>query len=170
MGDVGDDLLVAADDADGVGGGADAGTGEFATAVEEETLGDIVGLGVNEGVLDELVEVVERNAKGRDALGIGGEGGGNLFHDAADEGAGLGGEDVALLATGEMDVDEGLAEGVGDFGEVEAGLALGSEEGDLGQECYVGGDAVPPSVGGFLIAGSVGGFLEGEIVAENGIH
>jgi hypothetical protein len=103
--DVGNDLLVAADDADG-GGGAGAG-GDLAAAVEEEALGDVVGLGVDEDALDELVEVVEREADGGGALGLEGEAGGDFLDDAADEGLGLGGEDVALIAAGEVDVDEG---------------------------------------------------------------
>src|SRR5690606_12281795 len=124
--DVGDDLLVAADDAHG-GGGAGAG-GDLAAAAEEEALGDVVGLGVDEDALDELVEVVEGKADGRGALGLEGERGGDFLHDATDESLRLGGVDVARVAAREVDVDEGLAEGVGDLAEVELGFTVRGEE------------------------------------------
>ena len=60
-----DDLVVATDDAErGVSGGLTV-DGDLAGAVEEKALGDEVGVVVDEGLLDELVEIVERNAKGR---------------------------------------------------------------------------------------------------------
>jgi len=68
-----------------------------------------------------------------------------------------------------MDVGDGLAEGVGDLGEVEAGFALGREEDDLGEERGVGRDGVTPGVGG-LVVGGVGGAFEREIVGEGRIH
>ena len=80
--DEGDDVLVAADDADaggGVGGGAG---GELAGAVEEEALRDVVGAVIDEGLLDQLVEIVEGDAQGGLAEGGAGQVGGNLADDA----------------------------------------------------------------------------------------
>jgi len=55
-----DDLVVAADDAEGGLRGGLAVDGDLAGAVEEEALRDEVGVVVDEGLLDELVEGVER--------------------------------------------------------------------------------------------------------------
>src|SRR5690606_33755995 len=106
------------------GGGVAAAGGDLAGAVEEEALGDVVGVVVDEGFLDQLVEIVEGNLERRLLERLGGEIGGDFADNGADEGAGLGGEDVALFAAGEVDVGDGVAEGFGDFGEVELGFAL----------------------------------------------
>jgi hypothetical protein len=95
--------------------------------------------------------------------------GGDFFHDPTDERAGVGGEDVGGLAAGEVDVGQGLAEGVGDLAEVERGLTLRGEENDLGQKGRVGGNGVAPGVGG-LVVGGVRGALEREVVGQRGIH
>jgi hypothetical protein len=106
-------------------------TGDLAGAVEEEALRDEVGVVVDEGLLDELVEAVEREAEGAAAAGELGEVGGDLAADLRDPGAVLLVEDV-LLALGEADVGQGLAERVGDLGQVEALLAVRAEQDDRG--------------------------------------
>ena len=122
-----DDLVVAADDAErGLRGGL-AVDGELAGAIEQEALGDEVGVVVDERLLDQLVESVERKAERRRRAGELGEIAGDLAADARDPGAVGVGEDV-LLAAREADVGQGLAERVGDFGEVEALLAVRAEQ------------------------------------------
>jgi len=75
-------------------------------------------------------------------------------------------EDV-LLALGEGDVGEGLADGVGDFGEDEASPRhAGQRRTTARDRDRLGGDDVAPSVVRFLIDGGVNGALEGEIVRE----
>jgi hypothetical protein len=59
----GNDLVVAADDAQGGRGSRLAVDGDFAGAIEQEALGDEVGVVVDEGLLDQLVEGVEREAE-----------------------------------------------------------------------------------------------------------
>jgi hypothetical protein len=91
--------------------------------------------------------------------------GGDLAADRGDPGAiGLG-EDV-LLALGEVDVGEGLAEGVGDFGEHELLLAVRAEENDMGHGHGLAGEDIAPGVVGFLFDGGMDGALEREIVGE----
>ena len=128
--DEGDDLVVAADDTHAIDG-MGAGGGEFAGAVQEQALRDVVGVVIDEGLLDELIEIVEGNAQGGLAQGGGGEISGDLADNAGHEGAGLEGKDGGGLAAGKVDVGEGFAEGVGDLAEVERRLPLGREEGDL---------------------------------------
>ena len=108
-----------------------AGGGEFAGAVQEQALRDVVGVVIDEGLLDELIEIVEGNAQGGLAQGGGGEISGDLADNAGHEGAGLERKDGGGLAAGKVDVGEGLAEGVGDLAEVERRLPLGREECDL---------------------------------------
>ena len=118
-----DDLVVAADDAQGRRGGGVAIDGDLAGAVEEEALRDEVGVVVDEGFLDQLVQLVQREADGRLGMGKPGEVGGDLAADARDPGAVAVVEDVPL-ALGEVDVGQRLAECVGDLGEDEALLAV----------------------------------------------
>ena len=74
-----------------------------------------------------------------------------------------------LLALGEGDVGEGLAEGVGDLGEHETLFAVRAEEDDGRDGDGLGGDDIAPSVMGFLIVRGLDGALEGEVVREGGI-
>jgi hypothetical protein len=166
--DEGHHLVVAADELDV--GRVRAGDGELAAAAQEDALGDVEGVVIDEGLLNQLVEVVERKAQGGAAGGLGGEVGGDLGHDAANKLAGGGVEDLPGLALGAVDVGHGLAEGVGDLGQVEGGLTLGDEEGDFGQRGHVGGDAVAPRVDGRVFERDVGGALEGEVLLEERVH
>jgi hypothetical protein len=90
--------VVAADEADGdavrLGGG-----GELGGALEQEALGDVVGVVVDEGLFDEHVEIVEGDADGAALQGFLGEVGGDLAGDVGHEALVLLVKDV-LLALG----------------------------------------------------------------------
>ena len=61
---------------------------------------------------------------------------------------------------------EGAADGVGDFGEVEAFLAVGAEDLDLGDGEVLVAEDVTPVVVGLLVLGGDGQFLEGEVLGD----
>ena len=163
-----DDLVVTTDDAQGGLHGGVAVDGDFARAIQEETLGDEVGVVIDEGFLDELVEGVEREAERILIAREFGEIGGDLAADADEpEAVGIG-EDL-FFALREGDVGQGLAEGVGHFGEHETLLAVRAEEDDGGKRNVFPRDRITPGVVGFLLNGGVDGAFEGEIVREGGI-
>jgi len=126
-----DDLVVAADDAQRGQGAGLAVDRDLAGAVEEKALGDEVGVVVDEGLLDELVEAVEREAERRRRRGEFGEIAGDLAADADEPGA-VGVVEDVLFAPREADVGQGLAQRVGDLGDGEALLAVRAEENDAG--------------------------------------
>ena len=142
--------------------------GNLAGAVEEEALRDEVGVVVDEGLLDELVKRVEREAERRLRTGEFGEIAGDLAADAGEPGA-VGIVEDILLPAGEADIGQGLAERVGNLGEHEALLAVRAEQDDGGNLDGFGGDDIAPSVVGLLINRSVDGALEGQIVRQGGI-
>jgi hypothetical protein len=156
-------LVVATDDAEGGLSGGLAVDGNFAGAVKQEALGDEVGVIIDEGFFDELVEGVEREAEGILATGELGEVGGDLAAEAHDPGAVGVGEDV-FIAFGEGDVCKGFAEGVGDFGEDEALFAVRAQEYNRRYGDVFASDDVAPSVVGLLVVRGVNGALEGEVV------
>ena len=167
--DVRDDLVGATDDADTGGGVAGAG-GELAGAVEEEALGNVVGGVVDEGLLDELVEVVEGDLEVGVLEGLCGEVGGDFLDDGADEALGFGGEDISLLAAGEVDVGHGVADGLGNLAQVEFTFAGGGQQLDRREQGSVTRNTFTPSVRWTVRKGRVGGGFEREVVSEGRIH
>jgi hypothetical protein len=126
------DLAVAADDADGALGGRLAADRELARAVEQEALRHHVGVVVDQGLLDQLVEAVERQPQRILLAGELGQVAGELAADLGDPGAVLLREDL-LLALRDADIRERLAERVGDLGHVEALLAVRAQQDDRRQ-------------------------------------
>ena len=138
----GDDVAVATNEAHGHGVGAFF-DGDFAVvleaALEDEGLGDVVGVVGDEGFLDEKVEVVLGELEGVAFLDLLHELLGDALGDVGDEGAVLVVEDafVALFA-GDEKVGEGFANGVGDVGEGELFFGSGVGDGDLGDGVALG--------------------------------
>ena len=153
-----DDLIIAADHTERGGGGGIAVDRNLACTVEEEALGDEIGVVVDEGLLDELIEGVQREADGRLGAGEPGEIAGDLAADAGDPGAVGLGKDV-FLAASEVHIGESLAEGVRDLGEHETLLTVRAEKDDVRDFDPLGGKQVAPSVVRFLLDGSVDGAL-----------
>jgi len=162
------DLIVAPDDAESGGDRGLAVDGDLAGAVEEKTLGDEVGVVVDEGLFDELVEGVEGelDRRGGDAGEVG-EVAGEFAADADDPGF-VGVVEDVFVAAREADVGQRFAEGVGDFGEDEALFAVRADQGDLGERDGFGVEQLTPGEVGFLIDGRVDGAFEREVVGEGG--
>ena len=138
---------------------------ELGGALEQEALGDVVGVVVDEGLFDEHVEVVEGDADGAALEGLLGEVGGDLAGDVGDEALVLLVEDV-LLAPGLEEVGEGAADGVGDLAEIEALVAVRAEDMDLGDGDLALAEDIAPVVVRFLVLGGGGEFFEREILRD----
>src|SRR5205823_5893051 len=97
-----DDLVVATNDAQGGLRGGVAIDGNLACAIQEEALGDEVGVVVDEGFLEEFVEPVEGEPDGRLGAAQPGKIGGDLPTDGANPAA-VGVGEYLLLTAGEVD-------------------------------------------------------------------
>ncbi len=162
-----DDLVVAADDAEGGLRGGFAGGGDLTRAIEEEALRDEVRVVVDERFLEQLVEGVERETDGRLLARELAEIGGDLAADQADPGAVGVGEDI-LLALGEVNVRQGLAKRVGDLRERETLLPVRAQQNNVRDLDRFRREQIAPGVMRLLFNGSVDGAFEGEIGGDGG--
>ena len=132
----GDNVAIAADQADGHGlwGGIDIDVAAaLVGAAEGEGFGDIVGVIFDEGLFDEEVEVVFRQAQAATVFDVLGERLSDIVSDGGNEGA-VGVVEYAVLLglAGDEQVGEGGADGIGDLRERELGLVGTGSDGDLG--------------------------------------
>ena len=161
-------MIVAADDTEGRRRGRVTVDGNLAGPIEKEALRNEVSVVVDEGFLDELIEGVQREADGRLGASEHREIAGDFAANPGEPSA-VGVREDVLLTAGEMDVGQGFAERVGDFGEDEALFAVRAQENDVRNLDYLRSKDVAPRVVRLLFNGSVDGALEGEIVREGRI-
>ena len=115
------DLAVATDQADG--NRLALGDGHGLVAPEHEAAGDIVRIVFNERFFDQKVDIVGGELEGAALFDLSGKHGADVLGHTGDELTVHFGEDVFFLA-GEQQVGQGVANGVGNLGEVE--IALGA--------------------------------------------
>ena len=125
-----------------------------------------MGVVVDEGLFDEHVEIGEGDAERAAGEGLTGEIGGDFAGDVGDEALVTVVEDV-LFAAGEHEIGEGLADGVGDLGQVEALRAVRADDLDFG-DGDLGVENVAPVVVRLLVLGGDRVFLESEVRLDRG--
>jgi hypothetical protein len=161
-------VVVAADHTEGRRRGGVTVDGNLAGAIEKEALRNEVGVVIDEGFLDELIEGVQREADGRLGAGEHREIAGDFAANSGEPSA-VGVREDILLTAGEMDVGQCFAERVGDFSEDEALFAVRAQENDVRNLDCLRSKDVAPRVVGLLFNGSVDSALKGEIVREGRI-
>src|SRR5690606_13901197 len=90
--------------------------------------------------------------------------------DPRDKPARFGGEDGSLLASGEVDGGDGLAQGVGNLTQVEGLFPLWREQKDLRQKGRIGRHTFAPGELRADIYRGLGGALQREVVCERRVH
>ncbi|MFN9960920.1 MAG: hypothetical protein ACK55I_48180, partial [bacterium] len=116
---------------------------DLAGAVKEKALRDKVRVVVDQGLLDQLVEGVEREPHGSLATGELGEVTGHLTADLGHPKPVLLGEDL-LFPARQMHVGQRLAEGVRHLRKDETLLPVGTQQDDLGHRDALPRDDVTP--------------------------
>jgi hypothetical protein len=124
------DLVVATDDANVARRSRGTVDREFPAAIEEEALRNIVRIVVDQRLLDQLVERIERQLERRLPPGLRHEGG-DQFADNAHHPAAVGrGENIAL-SPGQQHIRQRLAQRVSHFVDIKPLLTVRTQQGDL---------------------------------------
>jgi hypothetical protein len=163
-----DDMAVSPDHPNRALDAGVAADRELAGAVEQEALGHHVGVVVDQRLLDELVEAVERQAQRILQARKLGKVCGQFTADLGHPGAVLLGEDF-LLALRDADVRERLAQRVGNLGDVEALLPVRAQEDYRGKLDRARGDDIAPGVYGLLFKRGVDRSLEGQVLGKGDV-